>query len=180
MTINAETPRLQPGRFEEPERNTVSNTHTVPRPAGIDNEVRAWDLPENWWNKVAITATCWLWTGAKNGNGYASVRSGNGGTALAHRMSYEMFVGPIPEDLTIDHLCGIHRCINPAHLEPVTIAVNNRRRWDKVVKCPRGHELTADNVKTHTRKNGHTSQDCKRCAADASKRYRDRAKAVSA
>lgn len=82
--------------------------------------LRPWDLPTNWWDKVAVTSMCWLWTGAKNSKGYASVTNGKGRSALAHRMVYEMFVAPIPEGLTIDHLCRIHRCINPEHLEPVT------------------------------------------------------------
>lgn len=75
---------------------------------------------------------CWRWTGAHMGNGYASFSAP--GHVLAHRYSYELNVGPIPAGLTIDHVhakgCRHHDCVNPAHLEAVTQAENNRRRWE--------------------------------------------------
>lgn len=73
---------------------------------------------------------CWLWTGARFFNGYGQFRGGGGGSARvrAHRWSYEYHVGPIPEGLQLDHLCRIRHCVNPAHLEPVTQAENNRRK----------------------------------------------------
>lgn len=82
---------------------------------------------ERW---VDITPGCWLWTGAKNWTGYGqrSVRvDGKVRTARAHRMAYELLVGPIPEGLTIDHLCRVRHCVNPDHLEPVTMKENARR-----------------------------------------------------
>jgi hypothetical protein len=45
----------------------------------------------------------------------------------AHRAYYMKHRGPIPTGLHLDHLCGVKRCVNPAHLEPVTPAVNARR-----------------------------------------------------
>jgi hypothetical protein len=53
---------------------------------------------------------------------------GKGGARSAHRFYYEQHVGPIPEGLQLDHLCRNTRCVNPAHLEPVTGAENMRRR----------------------------------------------------
>lgn len=65
---------------------------------------------------------CWLWQGALNTKGYAvlSVGGRGGRRHYAHRLSYEIHVGPIPAGLQIDHLCRVRRCVNPAHLEPVT------------------------------------------------------------
>lgn len=72
---------------------------------------------------------CWIWTAAKMKSGYAKLGIGGhaGGWALAHRMSYEHFVGPIPEGKEIDHLCRSKSCVNPRHLEPVTKSINSRR-----------------------------------------------------
>lgn len=69
---------------------------------------------------------CVLWTGLqKMGYGYITV---NYKMLLVHRVMYEMFAEPIPEGLTIDHLCRVRNCVNVSHLEPVTIAENLRRR----------------------------------------------------
>lgn len=70
---------------------------------------------------------CWIWNGAPQSKaGYCRVHL-RSGTRLAHRASYEQFVGPIPEGLQLDHLCRVPSCVNPEHLEPVTHAENGRR-----------------------------------------------------
>lgn len=66
---------------------------------------------------------CWIWKYAiDEATGY-----GKAGKRSAHRASYERYIGPVPEGLELDHLCGVRACINPAHLEPVTHLVNARR-----------------------------------------------------
>lgn len=65
---------------------------------------------------------CWIWQWAVSNSGYG-VHAGQS----AHRYMYEKHVGPIPDGLWIDHLCRTKRCVNPAHLEPVTPAENQRR-----------------------------------------------------
>lgn len=75
---------------------------------------------------------CWIWQPrsiTKSGYAQFSRRiDGRQTSVLAHRASYEAFVGPIPDGLQIDHLCRNRSCVNPAHLEPVTSQVNNARR----------------------------------------------------
>lgn len=80
---------------------------------------------------------CWNWTGADNGNKYGVVQVA-GKNKLAHRVSYRLHVGPVADGLELDHLCRNRSCVNPAHLEPVTHAENNRRAHAKEV-CLRGH-----------------------------------------
>lgn len=69
---------------------------------------------------------CFMWKGAKDPLGYGRVNR-NGHARLAHRVSYEEIHGPVPEGLTLDHLCRIPSCVNPAHLEAVTLGENLRR-----------------------------------------------------
>jgi hypothetical protein len=92
---------------------------------------------------------CWTWTGAlRNGYGDTCVD----GERYAHRWSYEHFVGPIPDGLTIDHLCRNKRCVNPAHLEPVAMRENILRSDSasavnaRKTHCIRGHRLPAPSV----------------------------------
>src|SRR5271156_702025 len=70
---------------------------------------------------------CWIWLQKKDKSGYGRVcRTGYKSTG-AHRHMYEMFNGPIPEGLHLDHLCKVPSCVRPEHLEPVTNAENVQR-----------------------------------------------------
>lgn len=81
------------------------------------------------WRKVEQTDTCWLWRGAVGSGGRVGygVFHAYGRKVMAHRFAYELCAGPIPDGLVIDHRCGVTLCVNPAHLEPVTVNVNGRR-----------------------------------------------------
>lgn len=95
--------------------------------------------------KVEKTERCWFWNGHRNANGYGVMNVG-GKSTLAHRWSYERWIGKIGEGLTIDHLCRVRHCVNPAHLEAVTMRVNVHRspfipaaQQARRVACFRGH-----------------------------------------
>lgn len=94
---------------------------------------------------------CWLWTAAiANPQGYGRIGK-DGKDNYAHRVSYELFVGPIPDGLQLDHLCRMRSCVNPQHLEPVTRQVNIRRGnnggHNKIkTHCPKGHPYSGDNL----------------------------------
>ena len=83
---------------------------------------------QRFWNKVRVTDTCWEWIGYVSTTGYGNFTLVSGGSpAPAHRWSYEFCVSTIPDGLHIDHLCYNKRCVNPDHLEPVTMQENLRR-----------------------------------------------------
>lgn len=138
--------------------------------------------------KSADPNSCWIWTGHKMPNGYAqfSVSSRRDGRRIistktyAHRFAYEMWVGPIPDGLVIDHLCRRRDCVNPRHLETVTTRENLRRGETKTAHnaakthCPMGHELSGDNLYVHTNKNGVEKRHCKTCRKQALRKFRER------
>lgn len=88
-------------------------------------------LAERFWPKVRLGADdeCWLWQAScfTNGYGHIGEGGGRGRTLLAHRVAYELLVGPIPEGTQLDHLCREKKCVNPRHLEPVSGSVNLKR-----------------------------------------------------
>lgn len=116
------------------------------------------------WPYVEKTDTCWLWTGNIAVNGYGKFRHGGSGQYSVHRFAYEHFIGPIPKGLTVDHLCRVRCCVNPAHLEVVTKRENTLRGIGpaainaRKTHCLRGHEFTKEN--TVTRQGGRLCKIC--------------------
>lgn len=113
----------------------------------------------------AVTeAGCWEWKRSRNSRGCGLI-SERGVVLLAHRVSYEHHVGPIPDGMQIDHLCRNKACCNPSHLEPVTARENSHRRPDvHKSHCIHGHALTAENTILKKRPNGHPIRNCRTCA----------------
>ncbi len=118
---------------------------------------------------------CWLWQGSLTSDGYGRfwlidrhVR--------AHRASYELRYGPIPEGMVVRHKCDVPQCVNPDHLELGTQADNNRdivtrgrHVNQKKDRCPRDHEYTEEN--TYER-NG--KRYCRACGRDRKRAQRAR------
>lgn len=106
---------------------------------------------ERFWAQVLMVESCWEWTGPRS-NGYGRIRAA-GRNMLAHRYAYELRKGPIPADLTVDHLCRNRGCVNPDHMELVP-NVENVMRGESLhaanarkTHCKRGHELVGDNLR---------------------------------
>ena len=111
-------------------------------------------------DKFTIGAGCWEWTGAKTGHGYGKVLTYRR-TRVAHRVLYELLIGPVPDRMELDHLCRNPGCVNPDHLEPVTHRENVMRGAHVTGVCPQGHQLTPENTYVYT-----YGRYCKVCHKD--------------
>lgn len=119
---------------------------------------------ERFWAKVEKTETCWLWTAAIV-KGYGRFFDEDLRPVGAHRWAYQTCVGPIPDGLTLDHLCRVRNCVNPDHLEPVTQR-ENMARIPLKTHCPHGHAFTAANtyVRRPKRPGLRPARQCRECA----------------
>ena len=122
-------------------------------------------VEQRFWAKVDKSGECWLWTAAIDRNGYGKFRH-QGGAVFAHRVAYELEVGPVPDGLELDHLCRVPRCVRSDHLEPVTHRDNLLRgatisaRNAAKTHCPQGHPYDEANTK-FTRGGWRTCRTCR-------------------
>lgn len=118
----------------------------------------------------------WEWSGRLSSEGYGVV-SFKGRDIYVHRMAYESAIEPIAPKMTIDHLCRNRRCVNPEHLEMVSIAVNVMRGQGSTAiaarrnGCAKGHPYTPENL--YVRKDtGH--RQCRECTRQSHRARRER------
>lgn len=108
-------------------------------------------LPESLNRKVMRDPFgCWTIFGYLDKDGYGVTKAGGSRIPRrAHRVVYELLIGPIPNGMVIDHLCRIKNCVNPDHLEVVTIQENNRRGVQGALKqtCAFGHPWNEENIR---------------------------------
>jgi hypothetical protein len=121
-------------------------------------------LAERFWAKVdkdgpvhsVLGTPCWLWTGARDSAGYGNLKLRSFVTDKAHRVSWALNFGPIPDDAFVLHRCDNPPCVNPGHLylgghlENMADMVERdratryRAAW---THCPEGHEFTPENTR---------------------------------
>lgn len=107
-----------------------------------------------------------MWQGAKQSRGYGSVGNGKGGSMLAHRASWELHSGAIPDGLTVDHRCHNKLCLNPAHLDLVPLEVNCARGdGSSPLYCKAGHPLFGT-LGNWSRRKCDGKRRCATCAND--------------
>lgn len=147
---------------------------------------------ERFMNAVSMEpmSGCWLWKLTCDDGGYARFRIGER-MVSAHRLSHEMFVGPIPEGLDIDHLCRVRCCVNPRHIEAVTTRENILRgiranagvtigcaaaaaAKNARTHCRHGHEFTPENTRYYTHPNHNSFRYCAACLKEANRRNSER------
>jgi hypothetical protein len=91
-------------------------------------------LAERYWEKVVPNDDgCWAWDGAVNNYGYGRIQQGHRGEGekLAHRVSWEIHNGPIPDGMSVLHRCDNPPCTRPDDLYLGTQTENMRDAWER-------------------------------------------------
>ena len=133
-------------------------------------------VEERFWAKVRKTDTCWLWIAGVDKNGYGRMHYVTN-SEYAHRISFWLHGGVIPEGKHLDHVCCVRNCVNPEHLRPLTRAQNSSRATKGKFKplCHRGHDMNdPENVYWSTRRTGARAGEqlrvCAKCNRENAKR----------
>jgi hypothetical protein len=124
---------------------------------------------------------CWEWMGFIRPSGYGQVHQNK----LAHRVSWELHNGPIPNGVLVLHKCDNKSCVNPDHLFLGSHRDNTQDMMSKgrgnvrALHCRRGHDLTGENRLTNRKPNGIMAHVCRICRYEYNKAYKARIKAAS-
>lgn len=127
-------------------------------------------VSERFWSRVDTSMSCWNWRGARSRFGYGKMVA-NGRYVDAHRLSYMLTKGDIPEGMMVCHRCDNPSCVKPDHLfigspsdNMVDMASKKRRRSQQRLKCRNGHAFTPENT-IHRGLFGRRCRTCKRISA---------------
>ena len=145
----------------------------------------AWQ--QRFWSRVVEDGDtgCWLWTGNTNqvgphGRGGYGRYAAKFGTRLAHRIAYMLVIGLIEPADELDHTCRVHRCVNPAHLEPVDHVENVMRgvgfgaRNARKSHCSNGHAYTPENTRHYVQPStGKKARCCRSCERNRARATRE-------
>jgi hypothetical protein len=111
-------------------------------------------LESRFLRSVEKTETCWLWTGTKTKTGGYGELSIKNATRRAHRVAYELWVGPLDETLVVHHTCSVRTCVNPAHLQAITQHENAAEMLERKAYLARIVELEAEVLALRSEKKG--------------------------
>lgn len=110
-------------------------------------------LEERFWAYVnkQSDGECWGWRLRRMRNGYGRIGITDPATRsvvnkYAHRLSWELNRGPIPEGYEVHHKCHNRMCVNPSHLEVLTVQDHRRSDMRERVECPHGHPYSPENT----------------------------------
>lgn len=149
-------------------------------PGDAQGKTSKGSLIERIMDKVSVDHNgCWIWMGHLNRFGYGTYNFAKyyseKKSILVHRWVWEYFKEPIKDELTVDHLCRVHNCVNPEHMEIVTKGENTLRGNAftainaRKTHCPSGHEYTKENTLR-------ANKNARRCAICTRKRAREAAR----
>lgn len=119
-----------------------------------------------------LDGECWIWIGQLSSAGYPRLRRSHNNGEYIHRL-----VAGAEAGMHVHHICGTPACVNPDHLQVLTIEEHNRLHGEEHAACPRGHPYTEENVYI-TPAGGKQCRTCKRVNNGKATERRRNARAI--